>query len=216
MALRFFGDFLIDRGFAPRAEVAAAARRMREVNQTLSAMAQERGWLTRAQAEQIHACQLEHGRVWGEQAIELGLLEPAQLLRLLADQRARHIRLGEALLERGAIERDLLERALAEFADERARAGARPRVLPQALARCAAAQHVLAHFAELTVRIARVPSRLGEAWEWKGEAEREYCAQIALEGSAGLRIGIAAERDFGAVLAEGWLGLEPHEVERGG
>ena len=33
-------------------------------------------------------------------------------------------------------------------------------------------------------------------------------------GGARLQLGIAADRDFGAVLAEGWLGLEPHEVDR--
>jgi hypothetical protein len=214
VTVRFFGDFLIDRGFASRDDVGAAARRMREVNLTLAAMAQERGWLTRAQVEQIHALQLERGRVWGEQAVELGLLEPAQVARLLADQRARHVRLGEVLLESGAIERPALEHALAEFADERARACARARLLPAELERSAAARHVLEHFGELTVRIARLQTRLGDAWEWKGDAGHEYRARIALAGSGGLELGIAAERDFAAVLAEGWLGLEPHEIER--
>ena len=65
------------------------------------------------------------------------------------------------------------------------------------------------------MRIARVQTRLGDAWEWKGDAGHEYCARIALAGSAGLELGIATERGFGAVLAEGWFGLEPHEVERG-
>src|SRR5262245_25970949 len=187
---------------------------MRELNPTLAAMAQERGWLTGAQVEQIHALQLGRGRIWGEQAVELGLLEPAQLARLLADQRARHVRLGEVLLERGAIAKPVLERALAEFADERAQSGARVRQLPAELQRCAAARHVLEHFGEFTVRIARVQTRLGDAWEWKGDAAHEYCARIALDGGAGLELGIAAERGFGAVLAEGWLGLEPGEIGR--
>jgi hypothetical protein len=212
--VRYFGDFLIDRGLAARADVAAAARRMREVNQTLAEMAQERGWLTKAQVEQIHAQQLVHDRVWGEQAVRLGLLERAQVTRLLTDQRARHIRLGEALLERGSISRAALERALAEYADERARDGASPRRLPEALERCAAARHVLDHFGDLTVRIARLPARLGAAWEWKGETGLEYGARIALHGDERLDLGIAAGRDFAAVLAEGWLGLEAAELER--
>jgi hypothetical protein len=75
---------------------------------------------------------------------------------------------------------------------------------------------VLEHFGELTVRIARLQTRLGDAWEWKGDAGYEYGARIALRGNAGLELGIAAERSFGAVLAEGWLGLEAHECERSG
>jgi hypothetical protein len=211
--VRFFGDFLIERGIAARADVSAAARRMREVNQTLAAMAQERGWLTQVQVEQIHTRQLARGRVWGEQAVELGLLEPAQVVRLLADQRARHIRLGEALLERGAISRPALERALAEFAEERALAGATGRRLPESLGRCAPALHVLEHFSALTVRIARVQTRLGAAQEWKGAADHEYRARIRLAGRDPLELGIASGADFAAVLAEGWLGLEPDQLE---
>jgi hypothetical protein len=212
--VRFFGDFLIERGVVAREHVAAAARRMLEVNRTLAAMAQERGWLTAAQVEQIHAQQLLHNRVWGEQAIALGLLDQAQVMRLLADQRARHIRLGEALLELGHVARPVLERALAEFAEERAQAGALARRLPAELGRCAAARWVLEHFCELTLRIARLPTRLGEAWEWKGSTEHEYQVQLLLGGAAPLELGIAAERGFGAVLAQGWLGLEPDALER--
>jgi hypothetical protein len=210
---RFFGDFLIERGVVSREGVAAAARRMLEVNRTLAAMAQERGWLTAAQVEQIHAQQLLHNHVWGEQAIALGLLDQGQLMRLLADQRARHIRLGEALLELGEIARPALERALAEFAEERALAGALPRRLPAELERCKPARWVLDHFCELTLRIARLPMRLGDAWEWKGGIEHEHCVQVALGGASGFELGIAADRGFGAVLAQGWLGLEPDGVD---
>jgi hypothetical protein len=210
---RFFGDFLIERGVVPREGVAAAARRMLEVNRTLAAMAQERGWLTAAQVELIHAQQLLRNCVWGEQAIALGLLDQSQVMRLLADQRARHIRLGEALLELGQIARPALERALAEFAEERALAGALVRRLAPELERCKPARWVLDHFCELILRIARLPTRLGDAWEWKGAGEQEHSVQLALGGEQGLELGIAADRGFGAVLAQGWLGLEPDDVD---
>jgi hypothetical protein len=210
---RFFGDFLIEGGFAAREHVVAAARRMREVNRTLAAMAQERGWLTAAQVEQIHSEQLVAGRIWGEQAVALGLLDQAQVMRLLADQRARHIRLGEALLEQGGITRADLERALASFAEERAQLAARPRRLPAPLESCAAARFALDHFAEHCLRIARLPARLGDAAEWKGDTEHEYRARIALTGASGVVLGIAAGRDFGAVLAEGWLDLAESELD---
>jgi stage V sporulation protein SpoVS len=214
VAPRFFGDFLIDRGFVTRERVIAAARRMREVNQTVAALAQARGWLTAPEIELIHVQQLLHNRVWGEQAVALGLLDPAQVTRLLADQRARHLRLGEALLELGYIERGALERALAEFADERARESAEPRRLPAALEQCAPVRYVLDHFTELVVRIARVTARLGEASEWKGKIEPEHAAQISLGGDVQLAIGIAADRGFGAALAEGWLGIPNDRLDR--
>jgi hypothetical protein len=180
---------------------------MRELNRTLSSLAQERGWLSSAQAEQIHAEQLRRGCIWGEQAIALGLLDQRQVMRLLSDQRARQVRLGEVLLELGHISRPALERALADFADERALAGSMRRRLPGPLEGSAAARFVIDHLGELCVRIARLQTRLGDAWEWKGECEHEFRACARLSGAAPLELGIAIDRGFGAMLAEGW-----HEI----
>jgi hypothetical protein len=210
---RYFGDFLIERGLVSRERVMAAARRMRQANRTLSSLAQERGWITKAQAEQIHAEQLRRGCIWGEEAISLGLLDQDQVLRLLADQRARQIRLGEALLEAGSLSREALERALVEFADERVLAGSMRRRLPAQLESSSGARFVIEHLSELILRIARLQTRLGDAWEWKGECEHEFRAAAVLSGAEPLELGVAIDRGFGAMLAEGWHEIAESELD---
>ena len=65
---------------------------------------------------------------------------------------------------------------------------------------------------ELILRIARLHTRLGDAWEWKGECEHEFRAAAVLSGAEPLELGIAIDRGFGAMLADGWHEIPESEL----
>lgn len=113
MAVKFLGQFLLERGVITPPQLLAAIEAQRASNPLLGELAVQQGLLTTAQARRINERQRADDRRFGDIALEMGLLDAAQVESLLAAQKAGRKMFGQVLLEQGVVAPALLESELA-------------------------------------------------------------------------------------------------------
>lgn len=120
MAVKFFGQFLIEKDLITNESLLHAIELQERTNLKLGEMALAMGLITTADIERAHKAQLSKDMKLGDLLVELGILTKDQLLEVIARQKATHIYIGEALVKVGAITPEKLEAALEAFKADQA------------------------------------------------------------------------------------------------
>lgn len=120
MGVKFFGQFLLERGVIKNEHLLAATRYQESRNRPLGAIAISMDYLSAAQAAEINRQQQSTDRRFGELARELGWMTDPQIEEVLAVQRSTRVRLGEVLVELGFISDKQLQQELEAFAQDQA------------------------------------------------------------------------------------------------
>lgn len=115
MAVKFFGQFLVEQGAVTGEALVRAVELQEHTNLKLGEMAVALGCITRQQIEIAHAAQISKDMKLGELLLELGFLTLSQLEEVLAHQKATHLYIGEALVKIGALTPEKLEQYLEAF-----------------------------------------------------------------------------------------------------
>ena len=115
MGVKFFGQFLLERGAITREQLLAATELQQQRNRPLGAVAVDKGYLTPAQAQQINTEQQSTDRRFGELALSLGFMTDAQVSEVLTLQAGSRIRIGEAMVAVGCFNEEELARQLSDF-----------------------------------------------------------------------------------------------------
>lgn len=118
MPVRFFGQFLLERGAITPQQLATAVRQQEASNPRFGRLAVAAGRLTDAQLEQALEYQKANDVRIGEAAVRLGFLTNEEVDRLLRAQRNSRVMLGAALVDVGALSAEAVESLLAEFRAE--------------------------------------------------------------------------------------------------
>lgn len=113
MAVKFLGQFLLERGAITPQQLLAAIEAQRASNPLLGELAVRQGLLTEAQARRINDRQRTDDRRFGDIALEMGLLDATQVEALVTAQKAGRKLFGQVLLEQGVIEPAQLDSELA-------------------------------------------------------------------------------------------------------
>ncbi|MFC4726968.1 chemotaxis protein CheX [Coralloluteibacterium thermophilus] len=214
MAVKFFGQFLLEKGVITPSQLLVALQAQQTSNPVLGELAQQRGLLTAAQAERINARQRAEDRRFGDLAQEMGLLDAAQVDELVAAQKAQRRLFGEILLEQGFLDRAQLDAELAAHAREREDAA---RALEVGVA-----GHAAGDLADSAMRTcARLfPRILGgqcQAAGLVGAGALPPCdvtAHVRIEAAARpLTIGLACERATMGRIGCAFLSIPPEECD---
>ncbi len=115
MAVRFFGQYLLENGVIDAKQLLAAISHQEKTNLKFGDMAIQLGLIDEDKLAQIFALQRTEDLRTGEAAIKLGYLTQEQVDQVLRAQQNNHIMIGEALVQTGAMDRTLLDRQLAAF-----------------------------------------------------------------------------------------------------
>lgn len=108
------GLFLYYRRIVPFRTLAEALVWQRRQRPAIGQIARRWGWLDENGLARIAAARIPFTR-FGEKAVHLGLLTPAQVRTLLFYQRARQQRLGQFFVEQGLITAEEMERLVEEL-----------------------------------------------------------------------------------------------------
>ena len=151
MSVKFFGQFLLERGKIIREELLDALKFQKEVNVKLGTIALDAGYLSAAQVEEIQERQQQGDQLFGEVAVKLKYLAQDQVDELLLIQKNERISLGESLLQKRYLSMSDLERELAEY--KKAQEG----VTEKALAAVKESKDSIipANFLDLTIKLFR-------------------------------------------------------------
>ncbi|MCZ0702314.1 CheY-specific phosphatase CheX [Natronobacillus azotifigens] len=101
MFSQYFGQFLLNKSFITREQLADALEFQQSVHVKFGVIAIEEGYMTPLQVEEVHEKQKQVDKRFGEIAVELGFLTDEQVQLLLSNQKQSHLFLAQALVDRG-------------------------------------------------------------------------------------------------------------------
>lgn len=120
MAVRFFGQYLLECGVIGAQQLLEALDQQRRMNVRFGQVAVAAGLLNEQQILEILRLQRKENLKIGEAAVKLGFMTSPQVERVLRAQRNHHVMLGEALVEMGALSREAIDLHLTAFKAEQA------------------------------------------------------------------------------------------------
>jgi len=217
MPVKFFGQYLMEKGAVTRDALLKAVELQDSINLKFGDMARSMGLITDADIERVHDAQRSKDQQFGDMCLSLGILTGEQMQQVLARQKSTHLYIGEALVRVKAIAQADLERHLQAFKADQApyavEAVAIPRGVPHA--------DLLEITADLTYkmfsRVVNLTFRRGACTAITSMDKNDVVVAMALHGAVEARYVLsvsAAVRDQIArsILKEPDVSKEPREV----
>lgn len=217
MAVKFFGQFLVEQSIVSRDALIKAIDLQDQKNLKLGEMAVDMGFITQADIERAHNAQMSKDMRLGDLLVEMGFLTLTQLNDVITRQKNTHLYIGEALVQIGALNSESLQKHLADFKADQAQYVSDRIELPVELAN----GKIWEMTADLTYKmITRVldlqfrpgkclvaevlpPNFMMAAMDFSGDVEARYLVSV----SEGLQKSVAK-----AILHEESVDGEPVEV----
>lgn len=208
MGVKFFGQFLLERGVLDAQQLLAAIELQHKNNLKFGEYAVAHGYVTAAEVEQIKNLQQTRDIMFGEAAVELGILSAETVATILQKQKNDHLLLGEALLRLGYLDEDTLQRELAVFKAEQAPFRQATVTAPAgagALGETAATSVDM--LAKMLVRVAHLQAKLGElTLEPLAAAAAMTVTRVSLWGKPPLHVTLAIAPAVAAQIATAFFG----------
>ncbi len=120
MAVKFFGQFLVEQGIVSRDALINAIDLQDQKNLKLGEMAVSMGYITQNDIERAHNAQMSKDMKLGDLLVEMGFLTLTQLNDVIIRQKNTHLYIGEALVQVGALTSENLQKHLADFKADQA------------------------------------------------------------------------------------------------
>ena len=217
MAVKFFGQFLVEQGIVTSDALLSAINLQDKNNLKLGEMAVAMGLITPADIQRAHNAQMSRDMKLGDLLVEMGFLTLVQLGDIITRQKNTHLYIGEALVQVGALTHDALQKHLDAFKADQAQYISDGIELPISSAN----GKIWEMTADLTYKmITRVlglqfrpgkcllataisPNFMLAAMDFSGDVEARYLISV----SEGLQKSIAK-----AILSEESVDNEPEEV----
>jgi len=121
MAVKFFGQFLVENSIVSREALLKAIELQDQKNLKFGEMAISTGYVTKEEIDRAHNLQMSKDMKLGDLLVELGILTLNQLSDIITRQQNTHLYVGEALVQIGALSNDQLQDQLAAFKLDQAR-----------------------------------------------------------------------------------------------
>ena len=217
MAVKFFGQFLVEKSIVTRESLIRAIDLQDQNNLKLGEMAVSMGYITQADIDRAHNAQMSKDMKLGDLLVEMGFLTINQLNDVITRQKNTHLFIGEALVQVGALTSDELQQHLAEFRDDQAQYVSDGIELPDGIANSKIWEMTADLTYKMITRVLNLPFRPGKsvlttainsnfmmaAMDLSGDVEARYLISV----SEGLQKTIAK-----AILREESVDDEPVDV----
>lgn len=115
MAVKFFGQFLVEQGAVTADALLKAINLQDKNNLKLGEMAVAMGLTTPADIQRAHNAQMSKDMKLGDLLVEMGLLTLDQIDSVISRQKNTHLYIGEALVQVGALTNESLQKQLDAF-----------------------------------------------------------------------------------------------------
>ncbi len=120
MAVKFFGQFLVEQNIVTSEALLNAINLQDKNNLKLGEMAVSMGLITLADIQKAHNVQMSKDMRLGDLLVEMGFLTLAQVNDIITRQKNTHLYIGEALVQVGALSDDELRKHLDAFKADQA------------------------------------------------------------------------------------------------
>lgn len=217
MAVKFFGQFLVEQNIISREILLKAITLQESVNKTIGSIVTELGLMTDADVEQVNLAQRSEDLRFGDMAVKMGFLTPETLQQALKKQSEGHLFIGDAIVKVGGLNADKLESCLADFKADQARYATDRVNLPPGLTHQALWEMMADLSYKMLTRVARLNFRPVPCAIINRLKESHIIAAMDFTGDVRCRYVISVSEDVQAQIAKAILSQddvshEPKEV----
>lgn len=212
MSVKFFGQYLIERGEVDDSQLREAVELVRRTSLSVGEIAVQERLLSGRDAVRVNAQQRHQDRPFGELAVEMGLLTPEQLESVLRRQQGQRLYVGEALVQLGHLAEARLHRLLEDYRKDQAPYETGRVALPAWLADSPVAAAIVDLVPKLCLRVARLHAKVGEGRRFAAPPEHPWRARMVIRGDDSLEVSLFGDRDFAVRLAAGISGVKTDPV----
>ncbi|KIH75561.1 Chemotaxis protein CheX, a CheY~P-specific phosphatase [Geoalkalibacter ferrihydriticus] len=217
MAVKFFGQFLVERGVVNPQKLLEAIDLQERTNLKFGEMALDMGLINEADVERVHDAQRGEDLRFGDMAVKLGILSSEQMQQILTRQKNNHLYIGEALVKIGALDAERVTTLLDEFKVDQAPYLATRLVIPEGVSNPQFWEMAADLTYKMLTRVANLSFRPGPcvlaqsfdakhvaaAMDFSGSLQGRYLLSV----TSGVQQAIAR-----AILKEADVSAEPKEV----
>lgn len=217
MAVKFFGQFLVERGLISRESLLKAIELQESVNKSIGDIAIEMGLMSQADVEQVNMAQRTEDLRFGDLAVKLGLLTADGLQQALKKQSESHLYIGKAIVMVGALSSDQIDLYLEEFKADQSQYVTDRVVLPPGLKYQALWEMMADLSYKMLTRVARLNFRPVPCRVISHLPEAFIVAAMDFTGDTRCRYVISVSQDVQtniarAILSQEDVSHEPKEV----
>lgn len=187
MAVKFFGQFLIDQGVITHSLLLKALNLQEKTNRKLGDIIFGMGLMSRVDIARVQQAQRCEDVMFGDKAVEMGFLTPQQLEQALALQRDNHLYIGEALVKLGALSHSEMNSHLKRFHQEQKPFLVEKVSIPASVAHQPVWEIVVDLTYKMLSRIAGLSFRPGACEVIEQLPQRTMIAEMGFSGSASAR-----------------------------
>lgn len=182
MAVKFFGQFLVEKGVISREALLQAIQLQETVNLGFGDHAVAMGIMTESDVTRVNQAQRAEDLRFGDMAVKLGILTGTQLQDVLAKQKSSHLFIGEALVKVGGLSSSDLERHLSEFKVDQAKYATDSVTIPAGTPHPEVCTIIVDLTSKMLTRIGRLTFRLESGRLAAAPVENDIAASMGFTG----------------------------------
>ncbi|MGD2079991.1 MAG: chemotaxis protein CheX [Nitrospirota bacterium] len=217
MSVKFFGQYLLERGAISPEQLIEAVDFQETANLLFGDYAVSKGYLTREQASRINTEQKTTDALFGEIALETGLLSRDQINEILTRQKNDHYYIGAIMVRKGFLSTNDLMKHLKDFKEDQAGYSTGEIAVPGGVENPGAVGDMVVLTRKMLYRISRITAKVGKASLKAEEPGRNFAVvAVSLQGDPGYDYIFSCSLEASEVIASGILGSnavnEPGEI----
>lgn len=213
MGIKFFGQYLLEKGAITKEQLLDAVAFQEEQNIKFGVYALKKGYISKEQLENVLKEQKNSDMKFGEIAIKFRYLSPEQVIEIATKQQNDHIYLGAALVMKGHISREVLDSELIAYQQEQAEYSP-TRSFPVKIEKEEDLLYLIDLIDRLLLRIADVKVKKGDVIKKYKQFEKgEYGAYVAFRGSLKATLLFSFANTIALKITEKLLGEASQKIE---
>ena len=201
MAVKFFGQYLIEQKIITRSDLLRALDLQKKVNLRFGDLVIEMGMATEEQVVMIHRAQRHEDLRFGELAVKMGFLKPEQVEQALQNQRKSYLFVGEALVKLGSLTPDELEFFLEQYNQEQNFKSGQEIEIPVGFPQQQLWEILVDMHCKMLTRVAGLPFRLGVGRLTDHSPSRTLTVDAGFSGAGNARLLITLSGKIRNLLA---------------
>ena len=213
MAVKFFGQYLIDNQVITRQDLLKAIDLQEKTNLRFGDLVIAMGLMTAEQAQAVHRAQRHDDLQFGDMAVKMGFLDPQQIGEVLNRQRREHLYIGEALVRLGCLTAEQLEQNLASFNREQKNYISEKTIIPAGVPHKPIWEIVADLTYKMLTRVTGLPFRPGPCTTIEQLPAKPVVVEMGFSGSVSARYLLTVSEQTHSLVANAILkensGQEP-------
>jgi CheY-specific phosphatase CheX len=212
MKPKFFGRYLIDKGYVTERQLNEAAVYQMEKVKRIGEIAVEKKYMTSDQVIKVLFEQQKKDKLFGELAADLGFLTIGQLEEALVTQKNNHVFLGQALVEKDILTQEKIDRQLRLFHEEQKSIGGIENIVPENTDYREEIMILVETSVKIFRRMASMLLKPGNGFYRDDVIENQFLiSTIDFTGEIGFHFFLNIPRNISLALTENCIGNENRE-----